>query len=416
MNPHKLLKPLFAASVLLVLLGLMACGGGEPQTEQEIRDRIAELKSEISQLEDKLQAMDTTRKVRTTTVQLQKVTTRDFEHFIEVQGMVESDRNVVVSPSVAGRIEKIYVQEGQQVKAGQLLFQIDDNVLQRQIAEVETQLELQTTLYQKRKALWDQNIGSEVEYLSTKTQKESLEASLETLKAQIDLYKVTAPIGGEVDEIMPKLGEMASPGMPIARIISTGDYKITAQLAEAYVGDIDQGDVVEVFFPDLEREMKGRVRNISSNINPASRTFDVSITPLGDTRKFRPNLIAFIRINDYSAEDAVVVPLPLVKRSDEARYLYIAERRGSKYVAKKVNVKVGETYEEQAEITRGLRPGQLVIVEGHGDVTEGQELEVQQGTGRPTPPDAPEDENNDQAREAAEGAEDRPRNPSGQES
>ena len=269
-----------------MLFLLIACGSDSPQTlsgkKAALQAKKTELKSlsqEISQLEGEIRKLDPEAKaqIRIANVTVQPMETATFSHFVTQQGRIEADNNILVSSMMAGRITKIFVREGQFVKRGQSLAQLDDAVMKSSISEVKTSLNLATTLFEKQKSLWEQEIGTEVQYLTFKNQKEAMEQRLATLEEQRSLTRITAPISGTVDEILPKTGEMVSPGFPAFRVVNSSALSLKANVSESYVPYISRGELVKVSFPTINQEMDAKVSVVGQSIDANNRTFKVEV-------------------------------------------------------------------------------------------------------------------------------------------
>jgi RND family efflux transporter MFP subunit len=286
-----------------------------------------------------------------------------FEHFIDVQGSVDARENVNVSARVPGVITAIYVKEGQQVKQGQTLAQVDDQVLKANMAELRTQMDLANTLYEKQKNLWSQQIGSEVQYLNAKNQKEGLERRMATLQDQMSQTRIIAPISGTVDAVIAKLGDNAAPGAPAFRVVNASNLKVTANIAEAYAGRVKEGDQVDIVFPDINRQMRATVAFASRTIDPLSRTIRVEV-PMKADNALRPNMIAHMRIVDYTAKDAVVIPVGVIQYTSGKPYVMVAQNANGKMVAQRKTIELGHTYNDKAEIKSGLTKGDRIITTG----------------------------------------------------
>ena len=130
----------------------------------------------------------------------------NFDHFITVQADMKTRKNVAIFPEFAGRLLRFYVKEGQQVKKGTLLASIDDGGLQQQLEQLKLQLELAKTTFERSQRLWDQKIGTEIQYLEAKTRYESQEQQVSQMKEQLAKTKVYAPFSGTVDELLANEG------------------------------------------------------------------------------------------------------------------------------------------------------------------------------------------------------------------
>jgi RND family efflux transporter MFP subunit len=364
----------------------VACGGGgeKPQTLEEKKTKLNELRTELTKVSKEIEELENdiaesdpeANKVVTVPVQGAPLETITFRHYVNVQGQVESNRNVLVSPKASGIITKMNVREGQSVRAGQILAQVDDALMRSNLDELRTQLELATTLYEKQKRLWDKEIGTEVQYLQAKNNKESMERRLATLEEQLDMSKIKSPITGVVDQIQPKLGEMVSPGMPAFRIVNPSDLSLNAQLSEAYVPFIKRGESVKVNFPSLNKNMDAKVSVVGQSVDPTSRTFEVEVKLPGD-KNVKVNMFGELSINDRTVEEAICVPLYILQKAELGNYVYVAEKgEDDIWYAKRKNVIVGLSYDGLSQIESGLKAGEIIITDGYKDLSDGQAIDL----------------------------------------
>ncbi|MEJ6982330.1 efflux RND transporter periplasmic adaptor subunit [Pedobacter sp. P351] len=351
---------------LAVILILAACA--KPKDKKA---ELENLKKERNELNTKIAALE--KEVGTHTVQevaevsVIEIIPSSFRNYLEVQGKVDAEENVQVNPEAPGVITGIYVSPGQRVGRGQVLAQLDDKVLRQNIAQLQTQLELANSLYRRQKNLWDQKIGTEVQFLTAKSQKEGLERQMGVLRSQQSMYKIKSPISGTVDKMDLKLGQAVSPGMPGVTVVNTNNLKVEADVAESYAGRVNQGDEVEVILPDVPDSLKTRVTFASRVIDPVSRSFNVEVK-LPGRNVYRPNMLAVLRIVDYKIENAITVPINAIQKSETADYVFVAEKGR----AKRVNVRTGKVSEGKAEILLGLKAGDKVIVSGMQELNEGE--------------------------------------------
>ena len=312
-------------------------------------------------------------------VSIDEVETENFSHYVEVQGIVESNQNIMVSPSTSGSITGIYVKEGQYVKRGQRLAKIDDAIMKASLDELNTQTELAQILYDKQKRLWEQEIGTEVQYLTAKNQLEGLQKRQETLKEQLALTVVNAPINGYVDAVNPKTGEMASPGMPMFRIVNGRDLSLKANLSELYISNVGRGDSVNIYFPTLNKNLKTRISAVGQSIDPNNRTFTVEVK-LPNNPDFKANMFGEMAIQDKALKNQVVIPISMVQKSDESDFVYTASKDGEgKWRANRTSVATGLNYKDEIVIESGLQKGDYLITVGFQDLNDGQLLNIQSG-------------------------------------
>ncbi|MFA5974215.1 MAG: efflux RND transporter periplasmic adaptor subunit [Lentimicrobiaceae bacterium] len=337
------------------------------------QDQIAD---QIKKLESELKVTDSTN-IKYSDVMVTEVQPSEFNHYIEVQGSVDGQDNVAVAPQMPGVVTAVYVKEGDAVRKGQVLAQLDDDVIQQQIAGVKQQLDFATNLFVKQKSLWDQQIGSEVQYLTAKNNKESLEKNLATLHQQIEMYKIKAPINGTIEEVGVKVGQMAAAGItPVFRVVNFSSVKIMADIAEVYAPKVKVGNDVLVSFPDFNQELKSKIVFSSKYINPSNRSFQIEIHLGASKVEYRANMIAVVKINDYQNKKAFVLPVNLVKDSQDGKYVFVAREEAGKTVAHKQKVELGQTYNGLAEITSGLQAGDKIISTGFNSLIEGQPLSI----------------------------------------
>lgn len=378
-----------------LLIGLMfvsmslfvtACGGEKtPETPEEKQALLASLKSEVIKLQEQILKLETELQSAEGKIgKLAKVKTGNvessvFRHYVEVQGKVDSDQNVLVSPKTGGVVTKVLVKKGDAVNKGQLMAQIDDEMIRKSMDEVKTQLDLATTVFNRQKNLWDQKIGTEIQFLTAKANKESLEKRLVTLDDQLEMAKVKAPFAGIVDEVFAREGEMAMPGMGIARVVNTSNTKIIAELSEAYFTKIKAGDEVIVVFPDQQMEGKSSVKVKSNAINAVNRTFSIeAVSPSVSGLVIRPNMIVEVKVRDYENKEAITIPLNLIQRDETTEFIYLAQKDGKQMRAEKRLVKTGQSYDGYVEILEGLQAGETLVLVGYQSLVNGQPLEILQ--------------------------------------
>ena len=350
---------------LIAIVFIAACGKTKDKKAElaQLKKERAELDGKIAKLEAEVGTKPVQEASEVSVVELEPVT---FKSFVEVQGKVDAQENVQVSAETPGVITAIYVKAGQQVSKGQVLAQLDDKVVRQNISSLQTQLELATTLYKRQKSLWDQKIGTEVQYLTAKTQKEGVEKQIAVLRSQLAMYKLKSPISGTVDLMELKLGQALNPGMPGLTVVNANNLKVKAEVAESYSGKVNTGDEVLVVFPDTQDSIVTRVTFASKVIDPASRSFDVEVKLPGRSR-YRPNMLAVLKIVDYRSNDAITVPVNAIQKSESGEYVYVAE----KGKAKKVDISTDKVSEGKAQVIAGLKAGEKVITLGFQNLNEG---------------------------------------------
>jgi RND family efflux transporter MFP subunit len=368
-------------------LGLAACNSNTDKEAQlaELKKERENLEQQIASLEAELKAEGNTAasEKKTVPVSVATISLDTFRHYLAVQGRVDFDQNVLVSPKVGGVLTSVRVKRGDRVTKGQTMATIDAQVLEQNIAELKTRLELANVAYEKQENLWNQQIGTEMQYLTAKNNKEALERNLATLQQQRDQFNVKAPISGVVDDVVPNAGEAVAPGMGVIRVVNTQGGKVVAEVSEAHLSKIKKGDEAVIYFPDLRKEVPATVNVVSQYINPSSRTFtiELKLQDMSEDIALRPNLVSVVRIQDYKNEDAVVVPVNLVQQDEKAQYIYVAQKKGNQYIATRKEVKTGVSYEGEVEVLEGLTANDQVITAGYQNLNEGQPVVFSQVVG-----------------------------------
>ncbi len=368
--------------IVVIFSILAACGTDkEERIENKIQDKrnkIIKLRNDVDQLEKQLKEIKKGDEARNEVpVNVKLISPGDFNHFIRVTGTIEAEKDAFISPEISGQIKVIHVEEGQLVNKGQLLISLTTSVIESNIDEVETNLELAREMYKKQKNLWEQQIGSEVQYLQSKNSVKSLEAKLQTLKAQLEMSKIQAPFSGIVNTIFQKEGELASPGMQLLQMVNIENLKVITDVSEKYISDVEEGDEVKVSFPSYpDVSLNLPVVRVSKVIDPNSRTFEIEMKLRNDRGEFRPNLIANVLINVFSSESAYVVPSKILKKDMRGYFLYKAETRDSLNVAVKQYVKPGLSHDEVTMILEGLQKDNKIIVDGYNLVSDGVNVEI----------------------------------------
>jgi RND family efflux transporter MFP subunit len=361
--------------ILGLLIIAIACSSPDKQaTLEKLKKEHDQVSTQIATLEKELNTKD---KTPATIVSIQSLTTQPFDHYIEVQGRIDGNENIGVSPRTAGVVTRVIVKEGDNVKKGQALAEMDADVLKRNLTDLQSQLKYLTDLYEKQKALWDQKIGSEVQYLTAKNNKESIENKIASLKDQISMSSITSPIDGTVEDIPIKVGQQAVTGVPAFRVINFSKVKAVADVGEAYSAKIRTGDQVKIFLPDFNVELQQNVTFASKFINPTNRTFNVEVElPPSTNMIYRANMIAVIRIKDYSNASTIAISQNFIQSSkDEGLYVYLAKEENSKKVARKTYIKTGVTYNGLTEILSGLKEGDKLITAGYKDLYDAQVID-----------------------------------------
>lgn len=375
---------------LAIALVFVACGGGEKPVPDDLKGKKAlliekentldQLQKEVATLKAEIEKIEPPKEKKHRLVSAVPVAKKKFQHFVDIQGTVQSDDFVNVTSEVPGRIMQMNLKEGQNVRKGQLVASLDMEQVDKQIAELNTSLELAQDVFERQKRLWDQDIGSEMQFLQAKNSKERLEKSLETIKFQQTKAKVYAPISGVVEMVNLKSGEVTAPGVPIVQILNTNKVKVVAAVPENYLQAVKKGEEVIINFPALNMEKKARISRIGSTINPANRTFEVEVDLSNGKGLFKPNLLAQMLINDISIKDAVTIPLILLQQDVSGKsFVYIIEKTedGNESAAKKVFVETGDSYQNDIVVTKGLTGNEILIGEGSRGIADGELIRVE---------------------------------------
>ena len=364
MKPIKLL-PLLALS--LVVASCATDGLDAKKAELEaLKSQLSEINTQIKALEEELTKEDPAfaaankKSLLITTAAAKK---GEFTHYVEVTGSVLSKKNVSISSETVGRILDVPAIEGMRVSKGQVLATIDAESIQRNIEELENNLSLARTVFEKQERLWKQKIGTEIQYLEAKNRKEGLEKSLASIKTQLSKAVVKAPFNGTVETVQVRLGELVQPGTPMFQFVGESDLFIESDVSERYVGIVNRGDSVEVSFPSINKTLKTKVSAIGAIINPNNRTFKVEVV-LPNLSYVKPNMISVIKIKDYENKNAVTVPNYLILQDNKGDYVFTVDES----VSKKRYIKRGKTYQEVTEVLEGLTGTEVLIDKGFREV------------------------------------------------
>ena len=355
-----------------VVLILAACNKPQDKAAElaDLKKQKAVIDAKIDTLQKQLGKKDS---VKYSDVSAVTVTPGGFTNYVDLQGRIDAQDNVTAYPQSNGTITAIYIKTGDHVNKGQTLVQLNTSVLVEQIAQAQAQANLAQTVYQRQKNLWDQKIGTEVQFLQAKSQYEQAQKQVDALKQQADLYRITSPISGTIDQMDLRLGQAVTPGQNGngIRIVNADNLKVKADVPESYSGSINQGDDVRVIVPDANDSTTLKVTFASKVIDQGSRSFGIEIK-LPPNKRFKPNMTTIIRVADYSKKNAIAIPLNAIQRSDTSTFVFI----NNNGTAKKVSVKVGATYGGKSEIVSGLKGGEELITEGAADLEDGDKVRV----------------------------------------
>lgn len=344
----------------------------------ELDQKRLAIVEDLSKINTKIATLDTNEKVSLITIL--EIKEQPFIHYLELQGNVQTKKNVLVYPETAGQILNIYVKEGDQVKKGQALARLDDGGMSNQLAQLEANLSLAKTTYERQERLWSQKIGSEIQFLQTKTNYESQKNAVSNLKKMIGKYTIRAPFTGVIDDVIKEQGTVIAPGpgSELFRIVNLGDMYIETEVSENYITAIKEGKSVEVSFPILDTVINSTVRQAGNFINPANRTFKVEIGVPNKNREIKPNLTAKLKINDYTNTKAILIPQSIISENAEGeQYVYVVnDIKNNEGKAKQVIIKTGKTQGDIIEVLEGVSEGDKLIEAGARSVKDGQKVKI----------------------------------------
>jgi membrane fusion protein, multidrug efflux system len=372
----------YRLAVAFVVAGLLAaCSAASPEDDkkarlEKLKTEQANLTKEIQKLEGEIakENPDAEANVKAKEVAITELAPRKFDHFVQTQGRVESENNTLVSAKTMGVVTQVYVTEGAQVTKGQVLAQIDNSVMVRSIESMKSQLELAAAVYERQKNLWDQKIGTEVQFLQAKTNKESLEKQIASLQEQNEMSRIKSPISGVVDDVTVKAGENIAPGMPAFRVVNAADLKLLASISEAYVTDIKKGNKVIVIIPELKKEIEARVTFVGRTIDLMSRTFNVEVN-LPSQADLRPNMTATAKVIFRTEPSTLVVPVNVIQEINGEKIVYVAEAKGKQTIATRKVVTVDGVYGSLAQV-KGLNAGDKLITVGFQGLNDGEFVKI----------------------------------------
>lgn len=355
------------------ILFLAACSQKPKDKKAELADlqkQQAEINSKITKLQTETAGSDSSKSSDVSTMEIKP---GNFTNYVQIQGKIDAQDNVTAYPQAPGTITAINARAGQHVSKGQVLAQLDNSVLKQNIAQAQAQIALLTTLYQRQKNLWDQKIGTEVQYLQAQTNLQSAQKQAAGLRQQADMYRIISPISGTIDQMDLKLGQVAQPGMTGIRIVNADILKVKADVPESYSGSVGTGNNVKIIVPDANDSLITKVTFAAKAIDPTSRSFAVEIK-LPTRRSLRPNMTAILKIADYTKSHAIIIPVKAIQKSEDGDYVFV----NNSGTAKRKNIKVGTTYGGQSEILSGLVAGDQLITAGASDIEDGDKVKVLQ--------------------------------------
>ena len=380
--------------LLIITISLFSCGSGEQsvseiiekQNLEEIRAKKTEITLQQNQIEAQLKALDSAIAILGNEEKFPLVNTLTakkevFNHYLELQGDVSTKQNVLIYPEMAGTLQKVYVKEGDRVSKGQLLATIDDGGMSSQLSQLKSQATLAKTTFERQERLWRQNIGSEIQYLQAKTNYESSENMVSQAQSQLGKSSIRAPFSGIIDNVIKDQGTVVAPGQgsEVFRLVNLSDMYIEVEIPETYLGSVVKGKEALVYFPVLGDSISTKIRETGNFINPSNRSFEVEIPVPNKEGKIKPNLTAKVNINDYTSENAILIPTSIISENAEGeQYVFVAEEPNSENeaVVKRTIITTGKTQGAKIEVLSGLEDGNLIIKEGARSVKDGQKVKI----------------------------------------
>lgn len=381
--------------ITLTAAVLASCGGGSNKSLEKvlasndldaIRAKHVEISKEHKALEMQLNSLDSVIALLDDSAKLPLVTTiqvhpQKFDHYLELQGDVMTKQNVLIYPEMAGTLNHVYVKEGQKVAKGQILASIDDGGLSSQLAQLKTQAELSKTTFERQKRLWEQNIGSEIQYLQAKTNYEAQESAVKQMESQVAKSTIRAPFAGIIDDVIKDQGTVVAPGAgsEVFRIVNLSNMYVEVEVPESHLPNVNPGKDVKVYFPVLGDSVATKIRETGNFINPSNRSFTAEIPVPSHDGKIKPNLTARVMINDYTSESAILIPQSILsENADGEQYVFLvaADSIENDPVAKKVVITTGKTQGDFVEVLSGINSGDAIIDEGARSVKEGQKVKI----------------------------------------
>ena len=364
-------------SIIVAALLLTACNSDQLAKKKKelegLKSGLTATQEKIKKLEEEIAKLDTSAKVdKVSEVTTMALAPSIFKTYIEIQGRVDADENVSLSSQMGGMVTKINVKVGQEVSKGQVLAETDASAIYQQISDLQTNLDLSKQVFQKQQNLWNQKIGTDIQFLQAKTTKESLEKKMSLMQEQLRMSKIISPISGTVDAVNIKLAQTIMPGMNAINVVNFSNLKVKADVAESYSQRVKTGNTVLIYFPDINDSLSSKVNYASRAINPLTRTFGVEVL-LANNKNYHPNMVAKIKINDYqSNKPEMIVPIRYIQKSNNENFVLVEENG----VAVKKVITIGKEYNGYAQIISGLIEGDQLIIEGYDLINEGDKITV----------------------------------------
>ena len=387
------MKKIFYTTIAFVVL--MACGTEQRKSVEDLitegdlealRTKKSELSEQLKTLEEEATQLDSAIAILGGDEKLPLVTTitaeaQNFVHYLDLQGDVKTKQNVLIYPEMAGTLERIYVTEGSRVTKGQLLAKIDDGGMNSQLEQLKTQAELNKTTFERQKRLWEQKIGSEIQYLQAKTTFEASQNAVKQIESQLAKASIRAPFSGIIDDVIKDQGTVVSPGQgsEVFRIVNLSNMYIEVDVPETYLGQISKGKEAIVYFPVLGDSVITKIRETGNFINPSNRSFRIEIPVPNKKGLIKPNLTARVRLNDYTNTEAILIPQSIISENAEGeQYAYVSSEPNAKNeaVVSRSIITTGKTQHGKIEVLTGISSGNQIIKEGARTVKNGQKVKI----------------------------------------
>ncbi|MFJ1411593.1 MULTISPECIES: efflux RND transporter periplasmic adaptor subunit [Capnocytophaga] len=346
------------------------------QKRDEISAKIKELETQIASLDASLSKFPEEGSAQVL-VSLLEVKDTLFNHFLELQGTIKTTQNITLNAEFGGVLERIHVQKGQNVQKGQLLASIQDGGISQQLAQLKIQAELAKTTFERQSRLWENKIGSEIQYLQAKSAYETQQSAVEQMQKQVAKANIYAPFSGVIDDVITDVGTVVAPGMPVLRLVNLSDMYLESEVPEQYVANVKKGSQAKVEISVLGEQLDTKISQVSNFINPANRSFKVEIRLPNKNNAIKPNMTARLQVNDYQNKEAILLPTDIISENAQGeQYVFLAKKgdNENQYVAERVVISTGKTQNGFTEILSGIQKGDKVIREGARSVQEGQRV------------------------------------------
>jgi membrane fusion protein, multidrug efflux system len=345
------------------------------KNSKELQAKKSQIQADLAKIEAALATLNVKKEEALVSVMTLKDTL--FNHYLDIQGSVNTKENMLIQPEIPGTLIALNVKAGQRVSKGQVLGRVDDGGSSQQVASLETQYQLAKTTFERQKNLWNQKIGSEIQYLQAQTQMLSLQRSVAQAKAMLAKTVIRAPFSGTIDEVFVERGQVVAAGpQGLMRIVNLNNMYVSTSVPESYIGKLKVGTEVDVFLTSLNKNYKGKVRQVANFINPNNRSFGIEVSIPNPENLLRPNQVAKLKVIDYTAKNAIVVPTNVIQEDGKGnKYVYVAtEVNGNTATAKQVIVTLGKSSDNVTEIVSGLSADDIIVTEGVNTISEGMKL------------------------------------------